>query len=75
MPTTKFDTLVTIIVRGGLKGITPTQVLGDVVTQDIYHEERVDKKYEKKKSVAFKATSSKGKSKKVESSDDDAMTS
>ena len=61
--------------RGGLKGITPTQVLGDVVTQDIYHEERVDKKYEKKKSVALKATSSKGKSKKVESSDDDAMTS
>jgi len=46
-----------------------------VVTQDIYHEERVDKKYEKKKSVALKATSSKGKSKKVESSDDDAMTS
>jgi len=46
-----------------------------VVTQDIYHEERVDKKYEKKKSVAFKATSSKGKSKKVESSDDDAITS
>ena len=29
----RFDTLVTIIVRANLKGVTPTQVLGDVVTQ------------------------------------------
>jgi hypothetical protein len=54
----RFDTLVTIIVRGDLKGITPTQVLGDVVTQDTYRVERegVDKEDEKKKkkSVAFK---------------------
>ena len=35
----RFDTLVTIIVRGGLKGVTPTQVLGDVITQDTYHVE------------------------------------
>ena len=63
-----FDTLVTIIVRGGLKGVTPTQVLCDVVTQDTCHVEMevVDKEHEKKnKSVTFKVTtSSKGKSKK-----------
>jgi len=65
----RFDTLVTIIVRGGLKGVTPTQVLGDVVTQDTCHVEMevVDKEDEKKKkkNVTFKVTtSSKGKSKK-----------
>jgi len=37
-----FDTLVTIIVRGGLKEVTPIQVIGDVVTQDTYREERVE---------------------------------
>ena len=65
----RFDTLATIIVRGGLKGVTPTQVLGDVVTQDTCHVEMevVDKEDEKKKkkNVTFKVTtSSKGKSKK-----------
>jgi len=70
----RFDTLVTIIVRGGLKGVTPTQVLGDVVTQDTCHAEMevVDKEDEKKKNVTFKVTtSSKGKSKKKEESSDD----
>ena len=70
----RFDTLVTIIVRGGLKGVTPTQLLGDVVTQDTCHVEMevVDKEDEKKKSVTFKVTtSSKGKSKKKEESSDD----
>jgi len=71
----RFDTLVTIIVRGGLKGVTPTQVLGDVVTQDTCHVEMevVDMEEEKKKkSVTFKVTtSSKGKSKKKEESSDD----
>ena len=71
----RFDTLVTIIVRGGLKGVTPTQVLGDVVTQDTCHVEMevVDKEDEKKKkNVTFKVTtSSKGKSKKKEESSDD----
>ena len=78
MPTTKFDTLVTIIVRGGLKGITLTQVLGDVVTQDTYRVERdgvVQEEQKKKKSVAFKAgtssSKSKGKAKKEEPSDDE----
>lgn len=32
-----FYTLVIINVRGELKGVTPTQVLGDVVTRDTYH--------------------------------------
>ena len=71
-----------LIIRGGLKDITPNQVLGDVMTQETYRVEREgddkdDKKEEedkKKKSIAFKASSSssknKGKSKK-ESSDDD----
>jgi hypothetical protein len=36
----RFDTLVTIIMRGGLKRVTPTQVIGDMVTQDTYHVER-----------------------------------
>ena len=77
----RFKTLRLIIIRGGLKQLTPNQVLGDVMTQETYRVERKgvdkdDKKEDedkKKKSVAFKASSSsknKGKSKK-ESSDDD----
>jgi hypothetical protein len=73
-----------LIIIGGLKEITPSQVLGDVMTQETYgvERERVDKDNKKegenneKKSVAFKASSSsknKGKSEK-ESSDDEAMT-
>ena len=76
-----FETLRLIIIRGGLKQLTPNQVLGDVMTQETYHVEREggdkdDKKKEeeKKKSIAFKASSSsknKGKSKKESSDDDD----
>jgi hypothetical protein len=73
----RFETLKLIIIRGGLKQLTPNQVLGDVMTQETYHveRERVDKDEKededkkKKKSVAFKASSSsktKGKSKKEE---------
>ena len=56
-----------LFTRGGLKEITPNQVLGDVMTQETYHVEREgvdkdDKKEDedkkKKKSVAFKASSS-----------------
>jgi hypothetical protein len=36
----RFDTLVTILVRDGLKTMTPNQELGDMVTQDTYHVER-----------------------------------
>ena len=41
----KFETLRLIIIRGGLKQLTPNQVLGDVMTQETYHVERkgVDK--------------------------------
>jgi len=73
----RFETLRLIIIRGGLKDLTPNQVLGDVMTQETYHVERegVDQEEDKKKkSVAFKATTSsksKGKSKKEESSDDE----
>lgn len=36
----KFYTPAIINVRGGLKGVTPTQVLGDVVTRNTYHMKR-----------------------------------
>jgi hypothetical protein len=67
----RFKTLRTIIFRRGLKGVTPNEVLGDVMTEDQYNEESKDEKEkDKKKSVAFKATSSssknKGKAKKEE---------
>jgi hypothetical protein len=78
----RFEILRLIIIRGGLKDITPNQVLGDVMTQETYYVERegVDKEDKKededkrKKSVEFKASSSsksKGKSKKEASSDDE----
>ena len=58
----RFETLRLIIIRGGLKQLTPNQVLGDVMTQETYCVERegVDKdekkedEDKKKKSVAFK---------------------
>jgi hypothetical protein len=41
----RFETLRLIIIRGGLKQLTPNQVLGDIITQETYHVERegVDK--------------------------------
>ena len=69
----RFEMLRLLIIRGGLKEITPNQVLGDVMTQETYHVEREgdDKDDKKKNSVAFKASSSssknKGKSKKESS--------
>ena len=58
----------------------PNQILGDIMTDDAYRDddekeekkEKKDKKDEKKKSVAFKATSSKGKAKQETSSEDDS---
>ena len=78
----RFEMLKLLIIGGGLKELTPNQVLGDVMTQETYRVEREgvekdDKKEnedKKKKSVAFKASSSsknKGKSKKQDSSDDE----
>ena len=46
----RFEMLRWLIIRGGLKDITPNQVLGDVMTQETYHVERVgDDKDDKKK--------------------------
>jgi hypothetical protein len=74
----KFKTLITIIFRGGLTGVSPNEILGDVMTDVQYNdsenedEEKREKKDKKEKSVAFKASSSyKGKSKKEVSSEDD----
>jgi hypothetical protein len=77
----RFETLRLIIIRGGLKQLTPNQVLGDVMTQETYRMEREgfnqdEKKDEdkKKKSITFKASSSsknKSKAKKDESSGDE----
>jgi hypothetical protein len=76
----RFETLKLIIIREGLKQLTPNQVLSDVMTHETYRVKREgvdqdEKKDEekKKKSVAFKTSSSKneGKSKKEESSEDE----
>jgi len=76
----RLETLRLIIIRGGLKDITPNQVLGDVMTQETYRVKREgvnqdEKKDEdKNKGVEFKASSSsksKGKAKKEESSGDE----
>ncbi|XP_066384909.1 uncharacterized protein [Miscanthus floridulus] len=76
----RFKTLCTILFRGGLKGVSPNEVLGDVMTEDQYNsdgEEVLKEEDKKNKSVAFKAgassskNKSKGKAKKDESSDDE----
>ncbi|XP_066361082.1 uncharacterized protein [Miscanthus floridulus] len=74
----RYGMLVTWLVRSGLDTMTPNQVLSDVMTDDTYRDDKEEnekeneKKDEKKKSVAFKATSSsKGKAKKEEPSDDE----
>ena len=71
----RFEMLILLIIRRGLKEITPNQVLGDVMTQERYcvdregvdNDEKKEDEDKKKKSIAFKASSSsknKGKSKK-----------
>jgi hypothetical protein len=75
----KFKTLRTIIFREGLTGVSPSEVLGDVMTDAQYNDsdnEEVEKKDDdkKKKSMAFKASTSsksKGKAKKEASSEDE----
>jgi hypothetical protein len=70
----RFGMLVTLLVRSGLDTMAPNQVLGDVMTDDTYRDDKEEneKKDEKKKSVEFKATSSsKGKAKQEESSNDE----
>jgi hypothetical protein len=76
----RFKTLRTIIFRGGLKDVSPNEVLGDVMTKDQYNgddDEVMKQEHKKKKSVAFKAgtssfkNKSKGKAKKEDSSDEE----
>jgi hypothetical protein len=78
----KFKTSRTIIFRRGLTGVSPNEILGDVMTHAQYNdsdnedEEKKDKKDDdkKKKSVVFKASTSsksKGKAKKEASSEDE----
>ena len=59
----RYDTIVTLIVRSDLKTSTPTQVLGEVLTHDIFKKSQDEIRGvtsdEKNKSVAFKAQSSK----------------
>ena len=74
-----FGMLVTLLVRTGLDTMTPNQILGDIMTDDVYRDddekeekkEKKDEKKDEKKSVAFKATSSKGKAKQETSSEED----
>ena len=78
----RFKTLRTIIFIGGLTGVSPNEVLGDVMTEDQYNDNdddevmKKDDDDKKKKSVAFKASSlskskNKGKGKKEELSDEE----
>ncbi|XP_072146542.1 uncharacterized protein [Setaria viridis] len=61
----KYDTIVTLIVRSNFKTMTPTQVLGEVLTHDIFKQSQNEAhgvvKEEEKKSIALKAKSSKEK--------------
>jgi hypothetical protein len=76
----RFKTLRTIIFRGGLKDVSPNEVLGDVMTEDQYNDdddEVMKEEDKKKKSVAFKVgtssskNKSKEKAKKEDSSDEE----
>ena len=50
----RFETLRLIIIRGGLKQLTPNQVLADVMTQEAYHVEREGIDKDEKKEVEDK---------------------
>ena len=59
----RYDTIVTLLVRSNVKTATPTQILGEILTHDMFkksqdeaHGGEIDMK---KKSVAFKAQDSK----------------
>jgi len=73
----RFDTLITVLVKKTLSESTPQQVFQEVMTDDAYKEDdekdellkkkkkkkEGEKDNEKKKNVAFKASTSKGKAK------------
>jgi len=74
----RYDTIVTLLVRSNLKTITPTEVLGEVLTHDIFkrsqeeaHGEVVE---EKKKCIALKTRSSKA-SEEDDGDDEDSKSS
>ena len=78
----RFKTLRLIIIRGGLKDITPNQVLGDVMTQETYRVEREGLTKMRRRMMtrrrrmwhsrlAHHPRARKGKAKKEESSDDE----
>ena len=54
----RYDTIVTLLVRSNLKTTTPTQVLGEVLTHDMFKKSQDEihgAANDEKKSVAFKA--------------------
>ena len=60
--TKRYDTIVTLLVRSNVKTATPTQILGEVLTHDMFkksQDEAHDGTIDDKKSVAFKAQDSK----------------
>ena len=61
----RYDTIVTLLIRSNVKTTTPTQILGEILTHDMFkksqdeaHGGEIDMK---KKSVALKAQDSKNK--------------
>jgi hypothetical protein len=57
----KYDTIVTLLVRSELKTMTPTQILGEVITLDLFKKSQVKAQANEpdKKSIALKAKASK----------------
>jgi hypothetical protein len=59
---TKYETIVTLFVRSNMKTITPSKVLGEILTHDIFKQSQGElhgNLYDdKKKMVAFKAKTS-----------------
>jgi hypothetical protein len=70
----KYETIVTLLVRSNLKTITPSEVLGEVLTHDIFKQSQEELHgnlhVDKKKIVAFKAKTSND-----DDHDDDSETS
>jgi hypothetical protein len=73
----KYETIATLLVRSNLKTITPSEVLGEVLTHDIFkqsQEELHDNLYEdKKKIMAFKAKTSNDDDSETNTNDDVAL--
>lgn len=71
----KYETIVTMLVRSNLEETTPSEILGEVLTHDIFKQSQVasrdDQVDMKKKSVAFKASVSHDDDDEESGSDDD----